>query len=163
MYFYFTWSMDQSSFSTKLKNRWTNITFFFSQFNSIDSEAVSCLLTFEHLLIMCQNPEVNSQVSEQISVSNNISPDYQSKIYSSLLGCSTPDIASIAQSSPQSERIKTICFPNANRRLFYFQLYSNSWIFWIKTITTLLNSLILQMNYFLNFWFPKYKLFMTEK
>jgi hypothetical protein len=59
---------------------------------------------------MCQNLDVNPQVSEQISVSSNVSPDHQSKVHSSLLGCSTPDIASISQSSPQSERIKTIKF-----------------------------------------------------
>ena len=89
----------------------------FLQFFSIDSEAISCLLTFEHSLILCQTNETDAQVDEVLntcdtsesSQSYGPQPKNSSPTYLGGSGVgSTPDISSITYSSRQTERIKAV-------------------------------------------------------
>ncbi|CAG2171328.1 unnamed protein product, partial [Oppiella nova] len=76
-------------------------------FYAIDLEAISCLLTFEQTLILCQNDAIESPIDD-IPVSNTESPQHNLKHSTSkLLGTSTPDIPLIMPPIPKSERIKT--------------------------------------------------------
>lgn len=76
-------------------------------------ETISCLLTFEHSLILCQNADTDEQ-NDDISVTLNanpsqLSPENNGKQCSPVYtGGSSPDIAAITRSSRSSERIKTI-------------------------------------------------------
>ncbi|CAG2182215.1 unnamed protein product, partial [Oppiella nova] len=76
-------------------------------FYAIDLEAISCLLTFEQTLILCQNDAIETPIDD-IPVSNTESPQHNLKHSTSkLLGTSTPDIPLIMPPIPKSERIKT--------------------------------------------------------
>ncbi|CAG2111316.1 unnamed protein product [Medioppia subpectinata] len=72
-------------------------------FYAIDLEAISCLVTFEQTLILCQNNDIDSQIDE-ISITDTESSEHNSKQLSAKpLGTFTPDMPSV----PKSERIKT--------------------------------------------------------